>query len=419
MSSSSQDSQLALLRNIGIMAHIDAGKTTLTERILFYSGSVHAMGEVHKGSATMDWMEQERERGITITSASTRVFWGNSVINIIDTPGHVDFTMEVERALRVLDGACAVVCAVAGVQPQTETVWRQADKYGVPRLAFINKMDRMGADFFGAVRSIKDKLGASPVPVHVPIGAESDFSGIVDLIEWKAVFFEDDLGKKFSIGDVPDHMIEECRNHRMNMLEEIASCSGDDTFLDDLLSNPDALTVDRIQNQIRSGVIEGEIIPVLCGSAFKNKGVQQLLDCIVRWLPSPLDRKEVRGFDPREEEEKSLTPDPNGPFVALAFKIMSDPHVGRLTYVRVYSGTLEKGTAIFNASKGKKERISRILQMNANDRTDLDRTTVGEIPAFVGLKFTTTGDTLCQEGAQLLLEKMEFPEPVISMAIEP
>ncbi|WP_108623952.1 elongation factor G, partial [Candidatus Similichlamydia epinepheli] len=419
MSSSSQDPQLALLRNIGIMAHIDAGKTTLTERILFYSGSVHAMGEVHKGSATMDWMEQERERGITITSASTRVFWGNSVINIIDTPGHVDFTMEVERALRVLDGACAVICAVAGVQPQTETVWRQADKYGVPRLAFVNKMDRMGADFFGAVNSIKEKLGATPVPVHVPIGAEAEFRGIVDLIEGKAIFFEDDLGKKFSVGDIPEHMVKECLHHRMNMLEEIASCSGDSEFLDDLLSNPEIITIERIQKQIRNGVIAGEIIPVLCGSAFKNKGVQQLLDCIVLWLPSPLDRRAVKGLDPRTEEEKTLNPDPNGPFVALAFKIMSDPHVGRLTYVRIYSGTLEKGTAIFNVSKGKKERISRILQMNANDRTDLDKTTVGEIPAFVGLKFTTTGDTLCQEGTQVLLEKIEFPEPVISMAIEP
>ncbi|RDB31728.1 elongation factor G [Candidatus Similichlamydia laticola] len=419
MSSNSQENPLAFLRNIGIMAHIDAGKTTLTERILFYSGSVHAMGEVHKGSATMDWMEQERERGITITAAATRVFWGNSIINIIDTPGHVDFTMEVERALRVLDGACAVICAVAGVQPQTETVWRQADKYGVPRIVFVNKMDRMGADFFGAVNSIREKLGASPVPVHVPIGAESEFRGIVDLIERKAVFFEDDLGKKFSIGEIPEDMRGECEDRRTYMLEEIASCSNDESFLDDLLIRPDSITPERIQQQIRKGVLAGDFIPVLCGSAFKNKGVQQLLDCVIRWLPSPLDRQAVNGFDPYTEEEKALPPDIKGPFVALAFKIMSDPYVGRLTYARVYSGSLDKGTAILNVSKGKKERVSRILQMNANDRTDLDRTSVGEIPAFVGLKFTTTGDTLCQEGTQFLLERMEFPEPVISMAIEP
>jgi elongation factor G len=413
--------KLENVRNIGIMAHIDAGKTTVTERILFYSGRLHRIGEVHEGSTTMDFMEQERERGITITSAATTVHWKDHKINIIDTPGHVDFTIEVERSLRVLDGAVAVFCAVAGVQPQSETVWRQADPYGVPRVAFVNKMDRTGADFFKAVRSMREKLHANAIPVQCPIGAEAGFKGMVDLITMKAYLFHDEtLGAKFDTEEIPAHLLDQCKKMRLEMLEEIATVDDrNDDFMAKVLENPESITEDEIHATIRLGVISNKINPVLCGSAFKNKGVQQILDAITRWMPSPIDRGMVRGHKIDSDETIEIAPADDSPLSALAFKITTDPYVGRLTFIRIYSGTLPKGTAVLNATKDKRERISRLLEMHANQRKDRDEFYAGDIAACIGLRNTSTGDTLCSEDHPLLLEKMNFPDPVISMAIEP
>jgi elongation factor G len=409
------------VRNIGIMAHIDAGKTTTTERILYYSGRLHRMGEVHEGAATMDFMEQERERGITITSASTTVYWKGSKINIIDTPGHVDFTIEVERSLRVLDGAVAVFDAVAGVQPQSETVWRQATRYGVPRIAFVNKMDRTGADFFNAVNTMKEKLGANVLIVHCPIGAESAFKGMVDLVTMKAYLFLDEtLGAKYEVAEIPADLLSKCQELRQQMLEELATIDeSNETFMVKVLENPDSLTEDEIHAVIRKGVVTNKINPVLCGTAFKNKGIQPLLDAIVNWMPSPLDRGVIKGISIKTGDTMELQPDDNSPLAALAFKIMSDPYVGRLTFVRIYAGTLSKGTNLINTTKDKRERVSRLLEMHANQRKDREEFFTGDIAACIGLKYTSTGDTLCSEDNELLLEKMVFPDPVISMAIEP
>ncbi len=425
MSKRAPTDELQNVRNIGIMAHIDAGKTTCTERILFYSGRVHRIGEVHEGAATMDFMEQERERGITITSASTTVYWKgrdgqDHKINIIDTPGHVDFTIEVERSLRVLDGSVAVFDAVAGVQPQSETVWRQATKYGVPRIAFINKMDRVGADFFMCVQSMRDKLhGANPIPVQCPIGAEGDFKGMVDLVTMEAYLFLDEtMGAKYEVHPIPADLLEQCKKMRSHLLEELATVDeSDEDFMTKVLENPESLTIDEIHRVIRKGVCRGLINPVLCGTAFKNKGVQPLLDAVVNWMPSPLDRGMIKGMNIDTGEPMELSPKDDGPLAALAFKIMSDPYVGRLTFVRIYSGTLSKGTNLMNTTKGKKARVSRLLEMHANQRKDKDEFFTGDIAACIGLKYTSTGDTLCTEDSPLLLEKMEFPEPVISMAI--
>lgn len=409
------------VRNIGIMAHIDAGKTTCTERILFYSGRLHRIGEVHEGAATMDFMEQEKERGITITSASTTVYWDGHKINIIDTPGHVDFTIEVERSLRVLDGAVAVFDAVAGVQPQSETVWRQADRYGVPRIAFVNKMDRVGADYFMCIDTMRDKLGANAIAVQCPIGAESEFKGMVDLVTMKAYLFLDEtMGAKYETAEVPADLLEQCKKMRTTLLEELATIDeSNEDFMMKVLENPSALTEDEIHAAIRKGVITNKFNPVLCGTAFKNKGVQPLLDAVVRWMPSPLDRGTIKGTNADTGEPMELKPSDDSPLAALAFKIMSDPYVGRLTFVRVYAGTLTKGTNLINTTKGKKERVSRLLEMHANQRKDREEFFTGDIAACIGLKYTSTGDTLCTEDNPLLLEKMEFPEPVISMAIEP
>jgi elongation factor G len=409
------------VRNIGIMAHIDAGKTTTTERILYYTGRVHRMGEVHEGAATMDWMEQEQERGITITSAATTVFWKGSKINIIDTPGHVDFTIEVERSLRVLDGSVAVFCSVSGVEPQSETVWRQADKYGVPRICFVNKMDRTGADFFDAVKTMREKLHANAIPVHCPIGAESEFKGMVDLITMKALYFHDEtLGADWEETEIPADMLEKCKQMRGELLEELATVDeSDEAFMTKVLENPDSLTAAEIHAAIRKGVCANKFNPVLCGSAFKNKGVQQLLDAVVNWMPSPADRREVKAHDMKTDAEIILKPDDNAPFAALAFKIMTDPYVGRLTFIRIYSGTLTKGMNLINSTKDTKERISRLIEMHANKREEREEFHAGDIAACIGLKKASTGDTLCSPETPLLLEKMEFPEPVISMAIEP
>ena len=413
--------QLNNVRNIGIMAHIDAGKTTCTERILFYSGRVHRIGEVHEGAATMDWMEQEQERGITITSAATTVYWGDCKINIIDTPGHVDFTVEVERSLRVLDGAVAVFSAVDGVQPQSETVWRQAARYDVPRIAFINKMDRVGADYFYCIKSMREKLGANAIAVQCPIGAEQDFLGMVDLVEMKAYIFKDEtLGAEYETTDIPDDLKDKCEEMRAALLEELATIDEtNEEFLTKVLEAPDTLTPDEIHAIIRKGVCSNKINPVVCGSAFKNKGVQPLLNAVTKWMPSPLDRGTIKGMDVDSNEELTLEPNDDSPFAALAFKIVTDPYVGRLTFVRVYSGTLEKGMNLINTTKGKKERVSRLIEMHSNQRKDRDEFFTGDIAAIIGLKNTSTGDTLCAENNPLLLEKMEFPEPVISMAIEP
>jgi elongation factor G len=421
MAKRSEIDKLQNVRNIGIMAHIDAGKTTCTERILFYSGKSHKIGEVHEGAATMDFMEQERERGITIMSAATTVYWKDHKINIIDTPGHVDFTIEVERSLRVLDGAVAVFDAVAGVQPQSETVWRQADKYSVPRIAFVNKMDRVGADFFNAVETMKDKLGANAIPVQCPIGAESDFKGMVDLVSMQAFFFRDEtMGAEYTVEEIPADLLDQCKKMRAALLEELATVDeSDEEFMMKVLENPDALTQEEIHAKIRQAVCKIKFFPVLCGTAFKNKGVQPLLDAVIRWMPSPLDRGMIKGINIDTGEPMMLEPKDDGPLAALAFKIMTDPYVGRLTFVRIYSGTLTKGTGLVNTSKDKKERVSRLLEMHANQRKDRDDFFTGDIAACIGLKFTSTGDTLCTEDCPLLLEKMEFPEPVISMAIEP
>ena len=421
MSKRPETDTLKDVRNIGIMAHIDAGKTTTTERILYYSGRVHRMGEVHEGAATMDFMEQERERGITITSASTTVYWKGSKINIIDTPGHVDFTIEVERSLRVLDGAVAVFDAVAGVQPQSETVWRQATRYGVPRIAFINKMDRIGADYFNAVKSMKEKLGANALIVHCPIGSESEFKGMVDLITMKAYLFLDEtLGAKYTTAEIPADLLSKCQELRQQMLEELATIDEtNEEFMMKVLENPGTVTEPEIHAAIRKGVIANKINPVLCGTAFKNKGIQPLLDAVVAWMPSPLDRGNIKGINIKNGDPLELVPDDNSPLAALAFKIMSDPYVGRLTFVRIYSGTLSKGTNLINTTKDKRERVSRLLEMHANQRKDRDEFFTGDIAACIGLKYTSTGDTLCSEDNELLLEKMVFPDPVISMAIEP
>jgi elongation factor G len=405
------------VRNIGIMAHIDAGKTTTTERILYYTGRTHKMGEVHEGAATMDWMAQEQERGITITSAATTAEWRDHRINIIDTPGHVDFTVEVERSLRVLDGAVAVFDAVAGVQPQSETVWRQADKYKVPRIAFINKMDRTGADFFGSVKSMVDKLGANPVPIQLPIGQEENHRGVVDLVEMNAIQYEDDLGEKFTVGEIPAELSEQANEYHHLLIDAIAE--HDDELTETYLTDESQVTPEMIRRALRAGTLADALTPVVLGSAFKNKGVQPLLDAVIEYLPSPLDVPAVQGIDPKTEGELSRDADPNAPFSALAFKVMSDPFVGKLTYFRVYSGTLKAGDRVLNTTNGKTERVGRILQMHANHREERDEIGAGEIAAGVGLKQTTTGDTLAVENAPIVLERMTFPEPVISVAIEP
>ena len=413
--------KLENVRNIGIMAHIDAGKTTTTERILYYTGRVHRMGEVHEGAATMDWMEQEQERGITITSAATTVFWKGAKINIIDTPGHVDFTIEVERSLRVLDGSVAVFCSVSGVEPQSETVWRQADKYGVPRICFVNKMDRTGADFFDAIKTMREKLHANAIAVHCPIGAETEFKGMVDLVTMKALYFHDEtLGADWEETEIPADLLKKCQEMRAELLDELATVDeSNEAFMTKVLENPEALTPAEINQAIRKGVCANKFNPVLCGSAFKNKGVQQLLDAVVNWMPSPIDRGNVKAHDLKTDQEIVLKPDDNAPFAALAFKIMTDPYVGRLTFIRIYSGTLTKGMSLVNSTKDTKERISRVLEMHANKREEREEFHAGDIAACIGLKKASTGDTLCSADHPLLLEKMEFPEPVISMAIEP
>ena len=410
-------------RNIGIMAHIDAGKTTTTERVLFYTGISHKIGEVHDGNAVMDWMEQEQERGITITSAATTCFWqgmdqqfDQHRINIIDTPGHVDFTIEVERSLRVLDSAVAVFCAVGGVEPQSETVWRQANKYSVPRMAFVNKMDRAGADFFRVVEQVKDRLGSNPIPIQVPIGAEENFKGVIDLIRMKAINWnEDDLGSTYVAEDIPDDLLAKCEELREQMMEAAAEANED--LLNEYLENGE-LSEDQIREGLRARTINNEIVPVVCGSAFKNKGVQAMLDAVVYLLPSPIDTPDITGILD-DESEASRKSDDDENFSALAFKIANDPYVGNLTFFRVYSGVLNSGDTIFNPLKGKKERIGRILQMHSNTREEIKEVRAGDIAAAVGLKDVTTGDTLCDTSNVITLEKMEFPEPVISVAVEP
>jgi len=404
-------------RNIGIMAHIDAGKTTTTERILYYTGVSHKIGEVHDGAATMDWMEQEQERGITITSAATTCFWADHRINIIDTPGHVDFTIEVERSLRVLDGAIAVFCSVGGVEPQSETVWRQADKYGVPRIAFINKMDRVGADFDRGIKMMRDRLGAKPVPIQLPIGKEEKFRGVIDLVKMKAILWDDEsLGARYEVSEIPADLLEEAKLAREAMIEEI---SGSDDELMEKYLGGEALSEAEIKAGIRKATSLLLINPVLCGSSFKNKGVQTLLDAVVDYMPAPTDVPAIKGINPDTGEELTRPADDKGPFAALAFKIMTDPFVGQLTFFRVYSGIAESGAHIYNATKGKKERFGRLLKMHANKREEIKEVYSGDIAAAVGLKFSTTGDTLCDEKNICLLEAMEFPEPVIHIAIEP
>ncbi|MGE5551433.1 MAG: elongation factor G [Bacteroidota bacterium] len=403
-------------RNIGIMAHIDAGKTTTTERILFYTGKVHRMGEVHEGSATMDWMVQEQERGITITSAATTCEWRGHQINIIDTPGHVDFTVEVERALRILDGAIAVFCAVGGVEPQSEAVWRQADKYGVPRVAFVNKMDRVGADFFRAIRMMRERLGTNPIALQLPIGTEEDFRGFVDLVEERAYLYLDNLGTQLERAPIPPELHEEVEHYRELMLE--AAVEQDEHLVEKYLEGK-TLTPDEIRAALRRGTVAARITPVLCGSAFRNKGIQPLLDAVVDYLPSPGDLPPVSGIDPDKGMARERHAADNEPFSALAFKVATDPYVGKLVFFRVYSGELKTGSYIYNSTKGKRERIGRILRMHANNREDLEVIRAGDIAAAVGLRDTHTGDTLCDEKHPIVLEAMEFPEPVIWIAIEP
>jgi elongation factor G len=416
METVSREFSLEMTRNIGIMAHIDAGKTTTTERILFYSGKIRKLGETHEGASQMDWMEQEQERGITITSAATTTQWKNHRINIIDTPGHVDFTVEVERSLRVLDGAVAVFCAKGGVEPQSETVWRQADKYKVPRMAYINKMDILGADFYHVVDMMKDRLGANVVPIQLPIGKEETFKGLVDLIHMNAVIYKDDDGKEVEIVEIPADMLELAQEHREKMLE--AASDFDEELMMKFLEGEE-ISPEEIMAAIRKATVAVRMIPVLCGSSYKNKGVQPMLDAVVDFMPSPLDVPPITGIDPKTGEEVGRPPDDNGPFSALAFKIMTDPYVGKLAFFRVYSGVLNSGSYVYNSTKGKKERIGRILQMHANHREEIDMVYTGDIAAAVGLKDTTTGDTLCFENNQVILESMDFPEPVISVAIEP
>ena len=410
---------LEMTRNIGIMAHIDAGKTTTTERILFYTGVAHKIGEVHEGAATMDWMEQEQERGITITSAATTCFWKNHRINIIDTPGHVDFTVEVERSLRVLDGAVAVFSAVDGVQPQSETVWRQADKYGVPRIAFFNKMDRIGANFEMCVNDIREKLGSNPVPIQLPIGAEDDFEGVIDLLAMKEIVWpkDSDNGQNFELRDIRAELAEAAEEARNFMIESVVETS--DELMEKFFGGEE-ISEDEINTALRAATLANTIVPVTCGTAFKNKGVQSLLDAIITYMPAPTDKGIIKGTDVKNDElEITREIADESPFAALAFKVMTDPFVGRLTFFRVYSGVLTKGSYVLNSTKGKKERMGRILQMHANKREEIEIVYCGDIAAAVGLKDTTTGDTLCAEDAPIVLEKMEFPEPVISVAVEP
>ncbi len=404
-------------RNIGIMAHIDAGKTTTTERILYYTGVSHKIGEVHDGAATMDWMAQEQERGITITSACTTCSWNDHQINIIDTPGHVDFTIEVERSLRVLDGAVGVFCAVGGVEPQSETVWRQADRYGVPRIAFVNKMDRTGAEFFRVVDEISGRLGHNAVPLNLPIGAEDQFKGVVDLVRMKGIVWKDEaMGAMYDVVDIPEELADQAEEYREKLLEAVSMF--DESLMEKYLEGEE-ISEAELKAAIRQGVINIEIVPVLCGTAFKNKGVQTLLDAVVDYLPSPLDVPAIKGHKPDSDEEDERKSSDDEPFAALAFKVMSDPFVGSLTYFRVYSGVLESGSYVLNSVKNKKERVGRLLQMHANERKEIKEVRAGDIGAAVGLKVTTTGDTLCDENNPIVLERMEFPEPVISVAIEP
>jgi elongation factor G len=417
------DKNLKYTRNIGIMAHIDAGKTTTTERILFYTGRTHRMGEVHDGNATMDWMVQEQERGITITSAATTTYWKHRgeehKINIIDTPGHVDFTVEVERSLRVLDGAVAVFCAVGGVEPQSETVWRQADKYGVPRLAFINKMDRAGADFYSVVQQIQEKLGANPVPIQIPIGAEENFAGFIDLVEMKAVlFYNDESGiTTFRVEEIPANMKDEAEEYRSKLIETVAGV--DDTLLERYIEDHESITSGEILVALRKTAVQGLAIPVTCGSAFKNKGVQALLDAVIDFLPSPVDKGAVKGIDPRNDEEVTREADDEAPLAALAFKIATDPFVGRLVFLRIYSGTLKAGDTVLNTRTQKRERINRLFQMHANKQNPKESISAGDICAGVGFKDLKTGDTLCAINKPIILESMDFPEPVIGIAVEP
>ena len=409
--------QLSDYRNFGIMAHIDAGKTTTTERVLYYSGKSHKIGEVHDGAATMDWMEQEQERGITITSAATTCFWQDKRLNIIDTPGHVDFTIEVERSLRVLDGAVAVLDGNQGVEPQTETVWRQADKYKVPRIVFANKMDKIGADFYNCVNDLVKRLGVKPVPLQLPIGIENTFRGVVDLVEMRGIVWHDEsLGAKYDIVEIPEDMVEQAADYRAKLIEAVVEL--DDEVMAAYFEGqePDIATIKRL---IRKAVLTGAFYPVLCGSAFKNKGVQPLLDAVVDYLPSPLDVPAIRGTDPKTEAEVDRLPTDDAPLSMLAFKIMDDPFVGSITFCRIYSGTLNSGTTLLNSTKEKKERIGRMLLMHANSREDIKEAFAGDIVAVASLKESTTGDTLCDPAKPVILEKMEFPEPVIEIAIEP
>jgi elongation factor G len=405
------------VRNIGIMAHIDAGKTTTTERILYFSGKIHRMGEVHEGSTVMDWMDQERERGITITSAATTIYWDDHRINIIDTPGHVDFTAEVERSLRVLDGAIALFCAVGGVEPQSETVWRQADKYRVPRIAFVNKMDRVGANFFSTVENIHKKLEGNPIPIQIPLGEEELFTGIIDLIRMKAVLWNDlTLGATWEESEIPGSLLAQAQEHRQHMLESVSDF--DDELMADVLDDL-PIPEEVLHRAIRKATIECRMVPVLCGSAFKNKGIQSLLDAIIRYLPNPVEVGDAKGFNPKKEIEEVRRASDDEYFSALCFKIATDPHVGKLSFLRVYSGSIAAGQTVYNPSNHKRERLNRLLQMFANKRVDLDETYTGDIVAAVGLKYARTGDTLCNESHPIVLERMEFPQPVISIAIEP
>jgi elongation factor G len=411
-----QNVELQQTRNIGIIAHIDAGKTTTTERILFYTGRLHKLGETHEGTAVMDWMAQERERGITITSAATTCFWGDYRINIIDTPGHVDFTVEVERSLRVLDGGVVVFDAVAGVEPQSETVWRQADKYSVPRICFVNKMDRTGADYWRTVEMIVDRLKANPAVIHMPIGQEEHFKGLIDLLSMKAYIYNDDLGQDIEVVDVPDELLEEATQRRSELIEKIAE--SDEELMMRYLEE-DEISEDELKAALRAATISGDLVPVLCGTALKNKGVQRMLDAVIDFLPSPFDVPPVNGINPKTEEPEQRTVAEDQPFSALAFKIVSDPHVGRLAYVRVYSGKLTSGTYTYNSSKGDRERIGRLLRMHSNHREEVDEVHAGDICAVIGLKNTFTGDTLCDQNHPITLENISFPEPVISVAVEP
>ncbi len=411
-----RDCSLERTRNIGIMAHIDAGKTTTTERILFYTGVNYKIGETHEGAATMDWMEQEQERGITITSAATTAYWAGHRLNIIDTPGHVDFTVEVERSLRVLDGSVTVLCAKGGVEPQSETVWRQADKYKVPRMAYVNKMDIMGADFYRVVEMMRDRLKCNAVPIQLPIGAEETFKGIIDLVEMKAYVYYDDLGKDIRVEEIPADMAEKAAEYRESLLEHVAE--QDDELMEKYFAGEE-LTIEEIKTCIRKSCIANTMVPVVCGTSYKNKGVQKLLDAIVDYMPAPTDVDDIKGIDVDTGEEKICPSSDDEPFAALAFKIATDPYVGKLTFFRVYSGVLEAGSGVLNSTKGKHERIGRIVQMHANSRKELDKVYSGDIAAAIGLKQTTTGDTLCDEDHPVILESMEFPEPVINLAIEP